>query len=122
MLTGPSQDLSTHKRLLKRAIHFHSLDLTNQGELSQKADLDLDRACESIGFTLHRNQTLSNTERVCRPCGVKIRNAAEIYNFIKRSASSDRPESNRTTKIAGDWMAGKNGEPGNPFSEFKNEF
>ena len=36
------------------------------------------------------SQTLS--ERVCRPCGLKIRNAAELYNFIKRSVSSDRPE------------------------------
>ena len=68
------------------------LDLTNQGQPSQnwKADLDLGRACESM---------------VCRPSGLKIRNAAEMYNFIKRSASSNRPEgeniepSNRTMKI-----------------------
>ena len=38
----------------------------------------------------HQSQTLS--ERVCRPCGLKIRNAAELYNFIKRYVTSDRPE------------------------------
>ena len=38
----------------------------------------------------HQSQTLS--ERVCRPCGLKIRNAAELYNFIKRYVFSDRPE------------------------------
>ena len=52
--------------------------------------LILAKACESIGFPLvHRSQTLS--ERVCRPCGIKIRKATELYNFIKSSVS-DRPE------------------------------
>ena len=44
-------------------------------ELTGRLTLTLAEACESVGFTLHRNQTLS--ERVCRPCGLKIRNAAE---------------------------------------------
>ena len=32
------------------------------------------------------------SERVCSPCGLKMINAAELYNFMKRSVSSDRSE------------------------------
>ena len=48
------------------------------------------RLASPLALLQHRSQTLS--ERVCRPCGLKIRNAAELYNFIKRYVSSDRPE------------------------------
>ena len=45
--------------------------------------LILAEACESIGFKLQRSETLS--ERVCRPGERKIRDAAELYNFVKES-------------------------------------
>ena len=101
--------LSPHERLLKRALHSIPLiwpiraNLLKTGRLT----LTLAEACESIDFTLHRNQTLS--EQVCRPCGLKIRNAAELYNFIKRSASSDGPEG-ETYRTTLEKMA--HGEPG----------
>ena len=40
-------------------------------------------ACESIGFKLNQSESLS--DRVCQPCGRKIRNASELYNFIKEA-------------------------------------
>ena len=48
------------------------------------------RLASPLALLQHRSQTLS--ERVCRPCGLKIRNAAELYNFIKRYVTFDRPE------------------------------
>ncbi len=42
--------------------------------------------CSSIGFPLLKCQSLS--ERVCRGCGRKIRNAAEFYYFIKTAVTS----------------------------------
>ena len=49
-------------------------------------NLILANACESIGFELNRSETLS--DRVCKPCGRKIRNAAELYKFVKEAVSS----------------------------------
>ena len=43
----------------------------------------------SIGFPLTRSQNLS--KRVCGPCGPKIRNAAELSNFIEKAVSA-KPE------------------------------
>jgi hypothetical protein len=48
-------------------------------------DLILADACESIGFKLVRCTNLS--DRVCRACGNKIRNAVELYNFVKEAVS-----------------------------------
>ena len=42
-------------------------------------------ACESIGFKLNRGETSS--DRVCKPCGRKIRNAVELYNFLKEAVA-----------------------------------
>ena len=53
-----------------------------QGDQNQS----LADACESIGFKLYRSETLS--DRVCKPCGRKIRNAAELYKFVKSAVSS----------------------------------
>ena len=43
-----------------------------------------------IGLRLTRNENLS--ERVCRPCGRKIRNAAELYSFIEKAVSNTNVE------------------------------
>ena len=51
----------------------------------ESLDLILADACESIGFKLVRSKNLS--DRVCRPCGNKIRNAFELYNFVKKAVS-----------------------------------
>ena len=50
----------------------------------ESAELILAVCCGSIGLPLSRNQTLS--KRVCRPCGPKILNTAELYNFIEKAA------------------------------------
>ena len=75
--------------------------------------MTLAEACESIDFTLHRNQALS--ERICIPCGLRVRNAAELYNFIKRSVSSDRPEGENIEAVEPDATPPEkmaHGEPG----------
>ena len=36
------------------------------------------------------------------PCGLKIRNAAELYDFMKRSVSSDRPEGENMAAVEPD--------------------
>ena len=51
----------------------------------ESAGLILAHCYGSIGFRLARNENLS--ERVCRPCGRKIRNAAELYSFIEKAVS-----------------------------------
>ena len=51
----------------------------------ESLDLILADACESIGFKLVRCKNLS--DRVCRPSGNKIRNAVELYNFVKEAVS-----------------------------------
>ena len=62
----------------------------------ESLNLILADACESVGFKLARSASLS--ERVCRPCGRKIRKAAESYNFIKEAVSSTQAkEYNATT-------------------------
>ena len=50
-------------------------------------NLVLADACESIGFKLNRSKTLS--DRVCKPCGRKIRNAAELYKFLKEAVAQN---------------------------------
>ena len=57
-------------------------------------NLILADACESVGFRLARSESLS--ERVCRPCGRKIRNAAELYNFIKEAVSSTKAQEEKS--------------------------
>ena len=52
----------------------------------ESAGLILARCCGSIGLRLTRNENLS--ERVCRPCGRKIRNAAQLYSFIEKAVSN----------------------------------
>ena len=50
--------------------------------------LILAECCGSIGFPLMRDENLS--ERFCRSCGRKIRNAAELYSFIEQAVCSTR--------------------------------
>ena len=50
--------------------------------------LILAECCGSTGFPLMRVENFS--ERVCRYCGRKIRNAAELYNFIEQAVCSTR--------------------------------
>ena len=71
-------------------------------------------------FSTEASQTLS--ERVCRPCVLKIRNTAKLYNFIKRYAIFWKTRRCRTRRRQ--WWPEKMalGEPENPFSEVKNEF
>ena len=45
----------------------------------------LANACESIGFKLNQSESLS--DRVCQPCGCKIRNTSELCNFIKEAVA-----------------------------------
>ena len=52
----------------------------------ESAGLNLAHCCGSIGLRLTRNENLS--ERVCRPCARKIRNAAQLYSFIEKAASN----------------------------------
>ena len=52
----------------------------------ESAGLNLAHCCGSIGLRLTRNENLS--ERVCRPCARKIRNAAQLYSFIVRAVSN----------------------------------
>ena len=66
---------------------FENLFKPSGRQDSQKTqNLILANACESIGFELNRSETLS--DRVCKPCGRKIRNAAELYKFVKEAVSS----------------------------------
>ena len=51
----------------------------------ESAELNLAHCCGSIGLRLTRNENLS--ERVCRPCARKIRNAAQLYSFIVKAVS-----------------------------------
>ena len=48
------------------------------------AGLILTHCCISVGLRL--------SERVCRPCGRKIRNAAELYSFIEKGLSNTNVE------------------------------
>ena len=50
--------------------------------------LILAECCGSIGFPPKRDENFS--ERVYRPCGRKIRNAAELYSFIVQAVCSTR--------------------------------
>ena len=54
----------------------------------ESVGLILAECCGSIGFPLTRDENLS--ERVCRSCGCKIRNAAELYSFIEQAVCSTR--------------------------------
>ena len=62
--------------------------------------LVLAECCSSIGFSLTRNETLS--ERVCRPCGRKLRNAAELYSFIEKAVSVEADEDANCADVAVD--------------------
>ena len=46
----------------------------------------LAECCSSIGFPLIQSESLS--ERVCQSCGRKIRNASELYCFVKTAVTS----------------------------------
>ena len=50
------------------------------------ARLILADCCGSAGLQLTRNENLS--EQVCRLCGCKIRNVAELYSFIQKAVSN----------------------------------
>lgn len=52
--------------------------------------------CSSMGFPLIKSPSVS--ERVCRSCGRKIRNASELYGFIQTavSCSNDSATGNKT--------------------------
>ena len=54
----------------------------------ESVGLILAECCGSIGFPLTRDENLS--ERFCRSCGRKIRNAAELYSFIEQVVCSTR--------------------------------
>ena len=54
------------------------------------AGLIFAHCCGSIGLPLIRNENLS--ERVCRPCGRKIRNTAELHSFIEKAVSNTNVE------------------------------
>ena len=64
-------------------------------------DVILAKECESIGLPLKRSPRIS--ERVCRPCGRKIRNAVHFFNFVKQAVeySNTQDESaNESTSSA----------------------
>lgn len=48
-----------------------------------ETDFSLTELCSKIGFKVERSAKIS--ERVCKACGRKIRNAYELYNFIRSS-------------------------------------
>jgi len=54
----------------------------------ENVGLILAECCGSIGFPLTRDVNFS--DRVCKSCGRKIRNAAELYSFIERAVCSTR--------------------------------
>ena len=56
----------------------------------ESAGLNLAHCCGSFGLRLTRNENLS--ERVCRPCARKIRNAAQLYSFIEKAVSNANVE------------------------------
>ena len=56
----------------------------------ESAGLILAECCGSIGLPLSRKESLS--ERVCRHCGRKIRNAAELYRFLEKAVSAEADE------------------------------
>ena len=87
--------------------------------------------CLSMGFPLIKSQSVS--ERVCRSCGHKIRNALELYRFIQTAVtcSNDSATGNETeesdlqectskwelpTTVTPDRQKGKR-RPGNPDEE-----
>ena len=65
---------------------FENLFLPSAKE--ESVGLILAECWGSIGFPLTRDENLS--ERVCRSCGRKIRNAAELYSFIEQAICSTR--------------------------------
>ena len=65
-------------------------DLLSLSGRVESAGLILAHFCGFIGLRLTRNENLS--ERVCRPCGRKIRNAAELYSFIEKAVSNTNVE------------------------------
>ena len=61
-------------------------NLVSPSGRAESAGLILAHCCGSIGLRLTRNENLS--EQVCRSCGRKIRNAAQLYSFIKKAVSN----------------------------------
>ena len=70
---------------MQRVLHQRDWQECPSGR-QESAELILAEWCGSIGLPLSRNQNLH--KRVCRPCGPKIRNAAELYNFIENAVSA----------------------------------
>ena len=56
----------------------------------ESAGPSLAHCCRSIGLPLTRSENL--LERVCRPCGLKIRNATKLYCFIEKAVSNSNVE------------------------------
>ena len=47
------------------------------------------------------------SERVCRPCGHKIRNAAELYSFIEKAVSTEEDKDVKQKTALHDYHARK---------------
>jgi len=56
--------------------------------------------CSSIGFPLMRDK--NSSERICRSCGRKIRNAAELYSFSEQAVCSPKVNEDLNCKDSDD--------------------
>ena len=91
----PKIDIKKNSNCRFRGVNFTSgggrasfENLFSQSGREESVGLILAECCGSIGFPLTRDENLS--ERVCRSCGRKIRNAAELYSFIEQAVCSTR--------------------------------
>ena len=59
----------------------------------------LAECCGTMRLSVTKNPNLS--ERVCKPCSGKIRNAAELYRFVEEaiSATEDVSSENRNKRL-----------------------
>ena len=60
-------------------------NLFKPSERKESKGLLLSRACEIVGLPVQKSPLLS--ERICRPCGRKIRNVYENFTFLKDNLS-----------------------------------
>jgi len=67
-------------------------NIFSPSDREESVGLILAECCGSIGFPLTRDENFS--ERVCRSCGGKIRNAAELYSFNEQAVCSTRVDKN----------------------------
>ena len=59
---------------------------SNRLKEKESKGLLLSRACEIVGLPVQKSPLLS--ERICRPCGRKIRNVYENFTFLKDNLSN----------------------------------